>query len=408
MTAEATAERLAIDGGEPVRSTPWPFWPHYDDDEIKAVVRVLRSGRVNYWTGGEGRAFEQEFAAFHRMPFGVALANGTVALELALRILGIGPGDDVVVTPRSFIASASSIVLAGAHPVFADVDRDGGVITPATIAAAITPRTRAILAVHLGGWPCEMPAIVELARERGLRVIEDCAQAHGATVDGQLVGTFGDVGVFSFCQDKIITTGGEGGMILVRDPELWSAAWSFKDHGKSWDRVHATDHPPGFRWLHDGFGSNWRLTESQAAIGRIQLGKLDTWRERRLALARRLDSGLADLPGLRLPAGPSRLGLAYYRYYIHVRPEALAPAWDRDRILVALSAEGVPVLSGSCSEMYLEHAFDDRPERPAERLPIARELGETSLALALHAALTEREVDDVIAAFQKVVARATA
>jgi dTDP-4-amino-4,6-dideoxygalactose transaminase len=408
MSAQTTPERLAVDGGKPVRSTPFPTWPRYAEDEIEAVTEVLRAGRVNYWTGGEGRAFEQEFAAHHGMPYGVALANGTLALEMGLRILGIGPGDDVVVTPRSFFACASTIVLAGAHPVFADVDPDGGVVTAESIAAALTPRTRAIVAVHLGGWPCDMPAIMALAAERGLRVIEDCAQAHGATVDGQLVGTFGDVGAFSFCQDKIITTGGEGGMILVRDADLWSAAWSFKDHGKSWNRVYATDHSPGFRWVHDGFGSNWRLTEAQAAIGRIQLGKLEAWGTRRLALAKRLDEGLLDLPALRVPTPPSRLGLAYYRYYVYVRPNRLAPGWDRDRLMVALVAEGIPVLSGSCSEMYLERAFDGHPARPAERLAIARELGETSLAIATHAALTEHDVDDVVRAFRKVFAQATA
>lgn len=408
MTAPSMTEALAIEGGAPVRTEPWPFWPHYDEDEIEAVTRVLRSGRVNQWTGGEVKAFETEFAEYHGMPYGVALANGTLALDLALRILGVGPDDEVVVTPRSFFASASSIVLAGATPVFADVERDGGVVTPETIAAVLTPRTKAILVVHLGGWPADMPGIMALAESRGIRVIEDCAQAHGATIDGRLVGTFGDVGAFSFCQDKIITTGGEGGLVLMRDPGLWEAAWSFKDHGKSWARVHAQDHPPGFRWVHDGFGTNWRLTETQAAIGRIQLRKLEGWRDHRRRLAARLDAGLGIIPGLRIPESPANVGLAYYRYYTCVRPEALADGWDRDRILVALAAEGVPVVTGSCSEMYLERAFDDHPGRPAERLPVARELGETSLAMAIHPQVTDAEVDDLVRAFQKVLGRASA
>jgi dTDP-4-amino-4,6-dideoxygalactose transaminase len=252
-----------------------------------------------------------------------------------------------------------------------------------------------------------MPAIVSLARERGLRVIEDCAQAHGATVDGQLVGTFGDVGAFSFCQDKIITTGGEGGMLLMRDRALWEAAWSFKDHGKSWERVNATDHPPGFRWLHEGFGTNWRLTESQAAIGRIQLRKLAGWLDGRRRLARRLDAALADVAALRIPVPEERVGHAYYRYYLFVRPERLAPGWTRERILTAAAAEGIPIFNGSCSEMYLERAFDGRPERPGERLPVARELGETSLSVALHPSLGEGEVDDIVRALRKVMAHAS-
>jgi dTDP-4-amino-4,6-dideoxygalactose transaminase len=408
MTVPSMPGELAVEGGQPVRSVPFPFWPRFDEDEIQAVTQVLRSGRVNYWTGPEGRAFEAEFAAYHGMPHAVALANGTLALELALRILGVGEGDDVVVTPRSFFASATSIVLSGANPVFAEVEPDGGVITAETVAAAITPKTRAIIAVHLGGWPCDMPAIMRVANERGIRVIEDCAQAHGATVDGQLVGTFGDVGAFSFCQDKIITTGGEGGMLVMRDPALWSAAWAFKDHGKSWERVHATDHPPGFRWLHEGFGTNWRLTETQSAIGRIQLRKLEGWRAKRRDLVRRLEEGLRDLSALRVPIPSPSVGHAYYRQYSYVRPERLAAGWDRDRLLAALLAEGIPALSGSCSEMYLERAFDGRPGRPAGRLPVARELGATSLALAIHPALEAADIDDIVRAFRKVLASASA
>ena len=408
MTVPIEIETLAVDGGRPVRSSPFPRWPRFDEDEVAAVSDVLRSGRVNYWTGDQCRAFEAEFAAFHGVPHAVALANGTLALELALRVLGIGPGDDVVVTPRSFFATASSIVLSGASPVFADVDTDSGGLTAETIATAITPRTRAIMVVHLGGWPCDMPAIVDLARERGLRVIEDCAQAHGGTINGQLVGTFGDIAAFSFCQDKIITTGGEGGMLVMRDRDLWSAAWSFKDHGKSWDRVHATDHPPGFRWVHDGFGSNWRLTESQSAIGRIQLGKLLGWIDGRRRLAEQLNAGLADVEALRIPSPPERVGHAYYRFYLFVRPERLEVGWDRDRILTAIVEEGVPIATGSCSEMYLERAFDGRPDRPADRLPVAKALGETSLALALHPALGSTEIEDMIAAIRKVMGQAAA
>jgi dTDP-4-amino-4,6-dideoxygalactose transaminase len=408
MTAPPSLDDLAIDGGEPARRTPFPFWPRHDEDEVAAVTDVLRSGRVNYWTGSNVKAFEEEFAAYHGMPHAVALANGTLALELALRLLGVGRGDEVVVTPRSFFASASSIVLAGARPVFADVDRDSGGLTADSIAAAITPRTRAVMVVHLGGWPCDMPAIMALARARGLRVIEDCAQAHGATIDGQRVGTFGDVGAFSFCQDKIITTGGEGGMLVMRDRDLWSEAWSFKDHGKSWERVHAVDHPPGFRWVHADFGSNWRLTESQAAIGRIQLRKLDGWLGSRRLLALRLADGLAGVDALRIPVVPERIRHAGYRQYLFVRPDRLAAGWTRDRILAAIAAEGVSILTGSCPEIYLEQAFDGRPERPAERLPVARELGETSLSLALHPALGPEDVDDMVRALRKVMAHATA
>ncbi|MEO5965802.1 MAG: DegT/DnrJ/EryC1/StrS family aminotransferase, partial [Candidatus Limnocylindrales bacterium] len=330
---------------------------------------------------------------------------GTLALELALRVLDVGAGDDVVVTPRTFFASASSIVLVGARPVFADVDRDSQVLTAETIAAAITPATKAIAVVHLAGWPCDMPAIMALARERGIRVIEDCAQAHGARIDGQLVGTFGDIGAFSFCQDKIMTTAGEGGMLVMRDRDLWSAAWSFKDHGKSWERVTATDHPSGFRWLHESFGTNWRLTEVQGAVGRVQLGLLDEWVATRRAHAARLVAGLSVLDGLRVPVPPAGVDHAWYKFYAFVRPERLRDGWNRDRILEAVAAEGIPGLSGSCPEVYREAAF---AATPVEALPIAHELGLTSVMLQVHPTLETSDIDDMVRAFTKVMAHATA
>ena len=398
-------EPLALAGGPRVRTAPLPPWPHYDDAHVDAATRVLRSGKVNYWTGDECRRFEDEFAAYHGVAHAVALANGTLALDLALRILGIGAGDEVIVTPRSFFASASSIVLAGADPVFADVDETSQDITADSIAAIIGPRTKAILVVHLAGWPCDMPAIMRLARQHGLKVIEDCAQAHGARIDGQLVGSFGDVAAFSFCQDKIITTAGEGGMLLTDDRDLWSAAWSFKDHGKSWDRVYADDHPAGFRWLHEGFGTNWRMTEIQGAIGRLQLAQLDDWLATRRHHAARLTAGLGDLPALRLTIPPANVQHAFYKYYAFLRPERLAAGWDHHRVLAALAAEGVPGLSGSCPEMYREAAFADR-DLPV--LPVAQSLGETSLMLPVHPTLADADIDDMIHAVRKVLGHATA
>jgi dTDP-4-amino-4,6-dideoxygalactose transaminase len=275
-------------------------WPRFDEDEIAAAERVLRSGRTNYWTGTECKGFEEEFAAYHGVEHAVALANGTLALELALRILGVGPGDEVIVTPRSFFASASCVMQVGARPVFADVDRDSQNISAKSIKEKITAKTRAILPVHLAGWPCDMPAIMDLATEHGLVVVEDCAQAHGARINGKPVGSFGDAAAFSFCQDKIMSTAGEGGMLLTKESGAWQKAWEFRDHGKSLSRVFADDHPIGFRWLHESFGSNWRLTEIQGAIGRIQLKKLDGWVESRRLNAAHLRDGLSSIPLLRI------------------------------------------------------------------------------------------------------------
>ncbi len=403
-----TTERpLAIDGGPPVRTDPLPAWPHFAADEIAAVAAVLASGQVNYWTGDEGRAFEREFAAYHDVPHAIALANGTVALELALQVLDVGPGDEVVTSSRTFIASASCAAMRGARPVCADVDPDSQNLTAESVAAVLTPRTKAVIAVHLAGWPVDLDPLMALARERGLFVIEDCAQALGATYKGRAVGSIGDIGAFSFCQDKILTTGGEGGMLTLADEARWHRAWSFKDHGKSWDAVYNRTHGPGFRWLHESWGTNMRLTEPQAAIGRAQLAKLAAWLATRTRHAERLRACFEAIPALRVPAPPADVTHAWYKFYAFVRPERLAPGWDRDRLMAAIAAEGVPCFSGSCSEIYLEKAFP--PEwRPAERLPVARELGETSLMFLVHPTLADGDLGDVCEAVEKVFAVASA
>ena len=382
-------------------------WPSYSEEEQQAVARVLASGRVNYWTGEETREFEREFAAWAGSAHAVAVFNGTVALDLALNALGIGEGDEVIVTPRTFIASVSCVVNGGAVPVFADVDRDSGNLEPASVEKVITPRTRAILPVHLGGWPCDMAAFRALADERKLLIIEDCAQAHGAMVDGRMVGTFGEIGSWSFCQDKIMTTGGEGGMVTTDDAELWSRMWSYKDHGKSWEAVCERQHPPGYRWLHESFGTNFRMIEAQAVLGRIQLKRMADWTARRTANARACIDVLRRFEGaVRVPEPRARLTHGYYRLYAYVRPDGLRSGWDRDRIVAELTALQIPAFQGSCPEVYLEKAFDHSGLRPADRLPVARELGETSLMFLTHPTLTADDIDRIRAAIDRVFSEA--
>lgn len=382
-------------------------WPAFTADEADAVADVIRSNRVNYWTGEIGRAFELEFAAWSGSLHAIALANGTLALDVALKALDIGPGDEVIVTPRTFIASISCVVNAGAVPVFADVDPDSGNISAETIAKRITTRTRAVIPVHLAGWPCDMDTIMALAATRGLAVIEDCAQAHGARVGDRSVGTIGHIGAWSFCQDKIMTTGGEGGMVTTNDPGLWSTMWSFKDHGKSWEAVYERQHPPGFRWVHESFGTNWRMLEVQATIGRIQLGRMAGWTERRTAIAHRLAGALAPFAsGVRVPMPDSGLTHAFYRLYAYVRPDGLADGWSRDRIVAELASKGVQVLHGTCPEVYLERAFEGTTFRPAERLPVARELGERSLMFLTHPTMTDNEINHAVDAIGQVMTTA--
>jgi len=387
-------------------SSSFSPWPCFSQAEANAVYDVILSNKVNYWTGQECRKFEKEFASWADTEFAIALANGTVALDAALQALGIGAGDEVVVTPRTFLASVSSIVNAGAVPVFAEVDKASQNITAETIRAVLTPHTRAVICVHLAGWPCDMDPIMALAGEHDLKVIEDCAQAHGARYKGRSVGSIGHVGAWSFCQDKIMTTGGEGGMVTTNDRELWSKMWSFKDHGKSWEAVYEREHAPGFRWLHESFGTNWRMLEVQAVIGRIQLRRMPDWHATRLANCERIWAVAETLKGLRVPEVPQQVTHAGYKCYVFVDSAELAEGWSRDRILGEISARGVPCFSGSCSEVYLEKAFDGTGWRPVQRLPIARELGETSLMFLVHPTLTAAEIEQTCAVLAEVMTAA--
>ncbi len=371
-------------------------WPSFTDDEADAVRNVIMSNKVNYWTGQESREFEKEYADWVGTAHAIALGNGTLALDLALKGLGIGPGCEVIVTPRTFIASVSCVVTAGATPVFADVDLDSGNLSAATIASKLTPNTKAIIPVHIAGWPCEMGDIMELAQERQLVVIEDCAQAHGALLDGRSVGSIGDVGAWSFCQDKIMTTGGEGGMVTTNNAETWAKMWSYKDHGKSWDAVYNKQHPPGFRWVHDTMGTNWRMLEMQAAIGRVQLRNIASWTARRTEIAQRIASTLNAFPcAVRVPMPRKGATHAFYRLYAYVIEQGLKTGWDRDRIVAEIVARGVPVFQGTCSEVYREKAFNGTAWRPVQRLPNALRLGETSMMFLTHPTITDAQIDRV-------------
>ncbi|NRP95494.1 dTDP-3-amino-3,6-dideoxy-alpha-D-galactopyranose transaminase [Marinobacterium sp. xm-g-59] len=376
---------------------PFSPWPSFSEEEASAVQNVLLSNKVNYWTGQECRGFEREFARFSETEYAIAVANGTVALDLAFNALGLGAGDEVIVTSRTFLASVSSIVNAGAKPVFADVDPDTQNISVETIKVVLTPRSKAIVCVHLAGWPCDMDPIMALAAEHNLYVIEDCAQAHGARYKGRSVGSIGHVAAWSFCQDKIMTTGGEGGMVTTNDRVLWSKMWSFKDHGKSWDAIYNREHPPGFRWLHESFGTNWRMMEMQAAIGRIQLKRMPEWSETRLRYAEQIWDAARKTAVLRAPElrclgcdnCDASVGCTHAAYKCYVFVEN----GKRDQYMTEINARGVPCFSGSCSEVYLEKAFDGTGFRPEHRLPVAKELGETSLMFLCHPTLTQKEID---------------
>jgi len=371
-----------------VLNTKFSSWPAFTDEEADAVRDVVISNKVNYWTGEECRKFEKEFASWSELKYAVALGNGTLALDVALKALDIGGGDEVIVTSRTFIASISSIVNSGATPVFADVDLSSQNITPDSIRPAVTNKTKAIVCVHLAGWPCDMDEIMAIANEHDLYVIEDCAQAHGAKYKGNPVGSIGHIGCWSFCQDKIMTTGGEGGMVTTNDESLWRNMWAYKDHGKSYEAVYEREHPEGFRWLHESFGTNWRMTEMQAAIGRIQLKRMPDWHRKRLNNANSIWSAAKQCKGLRVPNIPDYIEHAAYKCYVFVNGDVEL----RDQIMREINEKGVPCYSGTCSEVYLEKAFDNTGFRPKERLTNAKKLGETSLMFLVHPTLTKEEI----------------
>lgn len=384
-------------------NTPFSPWPSFSEEEANKVSQVLLSNKVNYWTGQEGREFEKEFAQFTDSQYAVAVANGTLALDLALVSLGIDEGDEVIVTSRTFIASISTIVNAGATPVFADIDLDTQNITAQSIEAVLTPKTKAVICVHLAGWPCEMDEIMALAKRCDLKVIEDCAQAHGAKYKGKSVGSFGDVSAWSFCQDKIMTTGGEGGMLTTNNEELWRKAWAFKDHGKSYAAVYEKEHPPGYRWLHESFGTNWRLTEMQSAVGRIQLTRMPDWFAKRQANADAIFTVCRQYNFIRVPEIPEHIAHAQYKTYVFVEPTKLPTGWTRDKIIEEMVSLGVPCFSGSCSEVYLEKAFDGKAYKPKQPLPNAKQLGETSLMFLVHPTLTPSEIDKTTSVLAQVL-----
>jgi len=383
-------------------------WPNYSLQERKAVSKVLSSNIVNYLNGNQGRLFEKEFSKFSNSKFSIAVANGSVALDLVLKALNIGSGDEVIVTSRSYMSSASCVVNAGAKPIFSDVDLISGNLSPETISTKITKKTKAIICVHLAGWPCEMNSILKIAKKFKLFVIEDCAQAHGAKINKRSVGSFGDFGTWSFCQDKIITTGGEGGMITTNNKNLWNKIWSLKDHGKSYNSYYEKEHSFGFKWHHENFGSNYRLTEIQSSIGRIQLKKIKNWTKKRNENALEIIKTLKKFPKIIFVPEPSKKYThAYYRLYAYLKINGLAKNWTRNKIIKELNAEQIPCFSGSCPEIYLEEAFIKNNLSPKKRLPNAKILGETSLCFLVHPTIIKKDMNFLINNLNAVLTKAS-
>ncbi len=373
-----------------------PNWPFFDKKQIKEVTNVLESGRINYLTGNQGELFEKKFSDLIKVKYSIAMSNGSVALSACYASLGIGIGDEVITTSRTFIATSSTIVLCGATPIFADVDPESGCITSETIEPLINNRTKAIAVVHFAGWPADMESICRLAKKHNIYVIEDCAQAHGAEilVDERYrsVGTFGDVSAWSFCQDKIISTGGEGGMITTNNPEIKKFIWSFKDHGKNFDLYKSPNSNFTFKWVHENFGNNFRMTEMQSVIGIKQLELLNNWTKIRTNNARIIREKLEDLNAISIPIPSKKYKHAWYKFYCYIEKDAFKEGWSRDRIIQEIRGNDYPAFSGGCSEIYLEKCFQNSGIFPKERLKVARNLGESSLMFLVHPTINESQM----------------
>lgn len=380
-------------------------WPYFTSNMIDNVAQILKSGKVNQWTGTKVSEFQQKFSQYFGVKHSIAVFNGSVALELCLKAIDLNNGDEVIVTPRTFIASASSITICGGRPVFVDVDRSSQNVTLDNIKGAVSEKTKAVILVHLAGWPCDLEEIVEWCHSKNIYVIEDCAQAHGAKYKDKYIGTYGDINAWSFCQDKIISTGGEGGMVTTDNYELFQKAWSYKDHGKNYDKTVGNKTPaqPGlFRWVHDSIGTNWRMTEIQASIGIDSLELLDEWIQKRRQYAEILNKTLSNLKAIRLTIPDEKYYHAYYKYYCYIKNDALVEQVTRDTLILELNKMGIPCFEGTCGEVYRELAYN-----LDINLPVTQELSKTALMFLVDPSYNSDTINKMAGEIRDVILKYT-
>ena len=387
----------------------------YSKKQIFDVVRLLNNNKTNYWTGNHGRLFETEFSKYHVLKYSICVSNGSVALEIALKALDLKKNSAIIVTPRSFIISASCVLNVGLKPIFADVDLNGN-INIEGIRKTYKTGVKAIIVVHLNGLSCDLDPIVQFAKEKKLYLIEDCSQAHGAIYKGKKVGTFGDIATWSFCQDKIISTGGEGGMISTNNKKLWKKCWSYKDHGKNYNSVFYKKHKTGFKWLHDNLGSNYRMTEMQAAIGRTQLKNLDNQLKIRNAIANLYLNDLKDYyqkyhllqkPDFKCQTCPFKQNEkkcnkclhAFYRLNLFTNKNKI----KQIKLIEQFNKNKINCSVGSCPEIYREKIFKKLKLYLKQRLPNAKLLGESSIMFPIDPGRSKVKVKTEINSIKKIL-----
>ena len=372
-------------------------YPNYNKYTLKTVRKVLNSGKVNYWTGNECKNFENEFSKYHKVKHSITVSNGSVALEIALKALNLKNKDSVIVSPRSFIISASCVLNLGLKPIFADVDYNGN-LNIEGIKKVYNKQVKAIIIVHLNGLACDLDPILKFVKKNNIYLIEDCSQAHGAIYKGNKVGSFGDISTLSFCQDKIISTGGEGGMISTDKKKLWLKCWSLKDHGKNYNKKFNKKNKNIFNWLHDDLGSNYRMTEIQATIGRYQLKNLDNQIKRRNKVAMFYLRHLKDYfskykiikkPNFKCESCPllhkteacNNCRHAFYRLNLFFENNIKI---NQTKIIRELLKFKVNCGVGPCPEIYREKVFKKLNHKPKKRLKNAKILGEKSLVFPIN------------------------
>ncbi len=409
--SQSIKEKLAINGGTPVRTKPFPPFPIYGEEEISAAERVLRSGKFSRLSGVEAHSFEQEYAAWFGVKHAIGANNGTSAIHMALAALEIGPGDEVIHTSHCFIGTATPTAHNGATPVFADIDPRTFNIDPKSIEAKITPRTKAIVPVHINGCPADMDEIMDIARRHNLYVIEDAAQAHGALYKGKKVGTIGDVGCFSFWEDKLMTTAGEGGIIITDNDEIAKRAIMFQNHGEA---AADSSYYVGERlYHHEILGWNYRMNELQGAVGREQLKKLDASIEGRRRNAHMLTELFNEVEGILPPYEPEYVKHVFYKYIIRLDRKVLDI--DAKDFVAALQAEGIPCSRRYPTPLHKQPVFEKKRglgkgQFPftdevsyGSGLPNCEELPHDLVRLLMNPNMAEEEVTDTVKAVKKVV-----
>ncbi len=369
-------------------------WPHYSNRIANLVKKTILSGKVNYWTGNLCEKFENKFSKFIDVKYCCSISNASVGLEIALNALDIKKNDEVIVPSRTYITSASAILRVNAKPIFADIEKNSLNIDINSIKKNINRNTKAIICVHLAGYPCDMENILKIAKKNNLKVIEDCSQAHGAMIKNRSVGSFGDISVWSFCNDKIISTGGEGGMIACNNKTIYKKIWSIKDCGRSYDKIRKKTTKVGYRWLYDSIGTNFRMTEMQAAIGILQLKELKSYLKKRNRNANILRNALKKINFIDFQNVDKKLYHAYYRFTILVNKTKIKKGNSRDTILKQLINNKIPATVGVCPELYKEKVFHKFRKKYTDKY-YAKEVGKNIICFSVDPSISEKNMQSI-------------